>query len=326
MSVGKHQRTEISYIAVMEQSKTIIHDYTNPASSASFGGVDRLKRSHPNVPAAVLQRVLETQDVYTKHKQVRHKFNRRKVMVPGRNYLWQMDLVILNKLKRYNGGYSYLVNCIDAFSRYAFSIPIKRKQGIDVVEAFKKILESGYGHCKYLEVDDGTEFKNKFFRALLDKEGIKMYSNYSDIGCALVERFNRTIMTRLQKYMTHNKTKRYIDILPDIVASYNASYHRSIKCAPTDVNEYNQMDVWMSIYKDLYSKPRSNSSQFKKGDFVRLKNPKGIFTKGYAPNFSDKTYEISEVLNSIPVTYKLADTHDKILGTFYKEELSKVLV
>ena len=38
------------------------------------------------------------------------------------------------------------------------------------------------------------------------------------------------------RYFTKKNT-RFIDILQDIASNYNASYHRSIKIAPKDVNK-----------------------------------------------------------------------------------------
>ncbi len=307
-------------------SNTLEQEYFLPSSKGSYGGVNRLKRLRTDLSSSQVNDFLQTQEVYTKTKQIRNKFLRRKVMVPCKNYLWQIDLVILPKLKRFNNGYAYILNCIDAFSRYAFSVPIKKKTGTEVCEAFKKILSSGYGSCKYIESDLGTEFKNKQFQELLDKNNIKIYSNFSDKGACIVERYNRTLMTRVYKYMLKNRTKKYVDVLQDIVNSYNNSYHRTIKCAPGDVDEYNEPEVWRNIYKDLIEYQGSQKPAYSVGDYARVKQSKGTFSKGYEQNFSDQCYKISEIINSIPITYRLSDGDGNILGIFYKEELSKVIL
>lgn len=301
-------------------------DYYSPSSSASYGGVERLKRLNNDATRKNITTFLQTQDIYTKTKQVRNKFLRRKVMVPCRNYLWQLDLVILSKLKRFNRGYAYILNCIDCFSRFAFSIPIRKKTGHAICEAFNKILSSGYGSCRFIESDMGTEFANRSFKSLLSEHNIKLYPNYSDKGACIVERYNRTLMTRVYKYMTNKKTKTYVDVLQDIVNSYNSSFHRTIQCAPKDVTIYNQADVWRTIYKDLCTVDRHSKSNLTVGDYVRIRNKKGTFAKGYEQNYSDMCYRISEIVHSIPVTYKLSEGDESIRGTFYKEELSKVVL
>ena len=64
--------------------------------------------------------------------------------------------------------------------------------------------------------------------------------------------------------------------------------------------------------------------KFKVGDHVRISKFKNIFTKGYAPNWSEETFVIKTIKNTVPWTYVLNDLNgDKIIGTFYEEELQK---
>jgi len=44
-------------------------------------------------------------------------------------------------------------------------------------------------------------------------------------------------------YFTYKNLLRYIDMLPRLVASYNASYHRSIGMSPNEVNVSNEDHV-----------------------------------------------------------------------------------
>jgi len=54
---------------------------------------------------------------------------------------------------------------------------------------------------------------------------------------ALIERFNRTIREKIDNYLEQNKTNRFIDVLDDIVLSYNNTYHNGIKGIPNKINE-----------------------------------------------------------------------------------------
>lgn len=302
----------------------VLKAFTDVSSTGSFGGVERLKQLFPDLTRAKIKRILETSNTYTKHKQIRHTFLRRKVMVPVINYLWQIDIVVLNKYRRFNKGYGYIFNCIDCLSRYAFSVPIFKKTASECVRAFEVILKKGYGQCKYIESDEDTAFYSKAFLAMLKKHNITLYSNYSDKGASLIERYQRTLLNRINKYMTENKTKTYVNVLDQIVDSYNRSYHQSIKRAPVDVDENNQSDVWMTVYAKHFTKNQQQKSNLKVGDIVRIKSAKGIFSKGYTPNFSEKLYKVCEVISSIPETYKICDGGTQILGTFYKQELSQM--
>ena len=54
-----------------------------------------------------------------------------------------------------------------------------------------------------IEFDQGTEFYNQSFLKLLKKQKIKHFSVYSDRKCAIVERFNRTLKTRMYRSLLH---------------------------------------------------------------------------------------------------------------------------
>ena len=46
----------------------------------------------------------------------------------------------MKEFSKYNNGYNYLLNVIDIFSKYAWSIPLKTKTGSEVTKAFETIL------------------------------------------------------------------------------------------------------------------------------------------------------------------------------------------
>jgi hypothetical protein len=129
---------------------------------------------------------------------------------------------------------------------------------------------------------------------------------------------------RLNKYFTYTKNTIYIDQLQSFIDSYNSTIHSSIDISPKDVNELNQFDVWLCSNKDLI-KQKQSKMQFIVGQFVRIKIQKPTFSKGYSSTYSEEVYKIREVVNSLPITYKISDNaDDNILGIFYPEELSLV--
>jgi len=68
---------------------------------------------------------------------------------------------------------------------------------------------------------------------MLRRHGIHFYtSENEDLKASVVERFNRTLKTKMYRYFTHANTRRYVDVLDDFVHSYNNTYHRSIGMAP----------------------------------------------------------------------------------------------
>jgi hypothetical protein len=65
--------------------------------------------------------------------------------------------------------------------------------------------------------------------------------------------------------------------------------------------------------------------RFEIDDFVRIRKYKGEFGKSYTPNISTEIFRIIQVLQTDPVTYRLADeSNQPIAGGFYQDELVKV--
>ena len=294
--------------------------YYNPANNKSFGGVDRLKGHRKQ---HTVKNWLKFQDAYTLHKPVRKTFPRRRVLVGGIDSQWQIDLVDLSSISHLNKKYKFILTCIDVLSKYAWAIALKDKSADSVVNAMKRIFESSGRIPKKIQVDKGKEFINRRYLALMKTYKISLFlTENDDIKSSIVERFNRTLKSRMWRYFTYTKKKRYIDKLDDFLESYNNSRHRTIKMAPADVTKSDEVYLLQNMY-DM--KPSKKSILFKIGDTVRIVMTRMPFKKGYTGHWSEEIFIVTEKVKSIPVTYKLKDLMDEnIKGTFYPQELQIV--
>ena len=68
------------------------------------------------------------------------------------------------------------------------------------------------------------------------------------LKAAVVERFNRTLKAKMYRYFTYVNTKCYLNVLDDLLYSYNNTYHRSIEMSPAEVNEDNESVVRSRLY------------------------------------------------------------------------------
>ena len=303
--------------------------YYNPKRAGALGGVERLYRDVKkdgkyDISRAQLKKWLMKQDTYTLHKPARRHYKRNRVIVGGMDELWQMDLADMQTMAAENDGYRYLLVCIDVFSKYLWVIPLKTKTGPALVTAFKKILESGRKPEK-IQTDQGTEFFNKHFKDLMKKEEIQLYNTYNETKASVVERVIRTLKTRMWRYFTAKKTMRYIDVLQDLVDSYNKSKHRSIQKKPINVTQKNEREIWHTLYGEDEKEGPVNY-KFEVGDQVRISKMKRTFEKGYMPNFSKEIFTVSQQIPRHPPVYKLKDyDQEELSGTFYNEELQKVI-
>ena len=252
------------------------------------------------------------------HRPARKNYIRRRVNVYGKNDLWQADIVEMIPYARKNKGFKYILCIIDCFTKFAWAIPLKTKTGMEVGKAFKKILVNR--SPKLLQVDNGKEFYNKTFDALMSKYKIKKYSTFSTTKACIVERFNRTLKEKMFKEFTARGSHKWISILPMVINMYNNSLHRTIGTTPT------QADNNPTLIVLKLRKIPDQKHLFKVGDNVRISTQKGVFTKGYLPNWSTEIFRITKINKTLPPTYVLEDYNgNTIAGCFYSEEISKTI-
>ena len=259
------------------------------------------------------------------HKPVRKHFKKRRVISKHVDDIWAADLVDMQYYSRTNKGYKYILMVIDVFSKYGWAEPLKNKTGVEIIRAFAKIWDSKQKPPKYLWTDKGKEFDNKPFRDLLEKKKVHLYWTENEEKSSVVERWNRTIKSRMWKYFTKNRRGVYVDVLPSIIEKYNNTYHRAIKCTPSDARKpSNYEHVFNALYnnKNLNTTSLRPPPKFKIGDHVRISKLKRKFEKGYTANWTEEVFTIEKVQATIPYTYKLKDTRNEtIQGTFYEPEL-----
>ena len=301
--------------------------YYNIKQGGSLGSVDALfhaaKKQNKNLTKKQVREWLKAQRVYSLHRPARKQFRRNRVMVGTKDAVWELDLIDVQSLKQYNSNYRYILTCIDVLSKHAWAIPIKDKSAPTLNKAFRQVLEESGRQPKKIHTDRGSEFVNRLFKSLLKEKNIEMYHTYNTkIKASIVERFNRSLKQRMHRYFTWKGTLKYIDVLPELVQAYNNSYHRSIQRAPSSVTKNNEKDVWMTLYGNPF--PRRGYA-FDVGDEVRISKSKGLFEKGYLPNWSEEIFTISKRLPRNPPVYKVKEYDgDELEGTFYKQELQHV--
>lgn len=311
----------------MERDQLLEQIYKNPQKVGSYGGVWSLyteaRKQDPKIKLTDVSKWLQKQDTYTLHKQAYKTFKRNKIYVGGIDHQWEMDLVDMQQHVALNNGYRYMLTCIDSFSKFAWVVPLKDKSAISIRNAFINILDKNRVPYR-VRTDKGREFVNNVFNKLLKDRGIEFFTSQNDdIKCAIVERFNRTIKSRMYRYFTEKKTRKWIDIVDDIISSYNQSVHRSIKEAPINVNFDNESKIRQNLYGEEQSLKKP---EFAIGDHVRISIHRQPFAKGYLPQWSEEIFKIYKVLHrTTEPLYKIKDLKDEdIFGNFYQKELQQV--
>ena len=125
--------------------------------------------------------------------------------------------------------------------------------------------------------------------------------------------------------MTHQNTKKYIHLLPDIIKSYNLTQHRGLggNHTPTEIHRLTEPDEIQLQFKRMYKIPSSSHkaiiSTLSVGEYVRLSQIKPTFKKGYTIQNTLEIFKIIRVDNAqSPTIYFLEDLQgEPIKGIFY---------
>ena len=313
-------------LSINEHIKSV---FINPKSPASFRGPDAivrvLKQKNISIDKKTVQKWLQANDAYTLHKPVRQRFLRRTFEVRGIGCIYQADLMDLPALAKYNDNCRYLLTCLDTFSRMAYVRKLKNKLGSTVSAALHDIfLKSTFP--LYLNTDKGKEFLSKETQGMLKKNDVSFYTTENETKAMLVERFNRTLGTAIGRYMTHYDTNRYVDVLDNLVNSYNNTYHTTIRCRPSEVTKHNEALIWKNIYGGKKSAKNKRKFKFSIGEQVRISKQKKLFRKHYKKGWTVEVFTVKQRFPTTPPTYQLMDERSEILqGRFYESEMQLVL-
>ena len=314
--------------------------YYDPKHPSAYTSVDNVYRAARKVLQTLKRGEVEewfrTQLTPTIHKPTRVSFPRNRVLVFDIDDQWQADLVDMSSKAKYNDGYTFILTCIDCFSKYAWAIPIMSKHGTEIVESLKHIFRTSARKPKRLQTDKGKEFLNTKVHRFLQENDIQLFTTESDKKASIAERFNRTMKGRTYKYFTANNTYRYADVLQSLIDGYNNSYHRSIKMKPINVRPEHTIKIRQNLYgkwtknirrkdKVKSAKPPSKKYKYAIGDLVRITKARLTFNRGYLPNWSEEIFVVYNRQNFAEPLYYLRDFNgEEIKGGFYEKELQLV--
>ena len=148
------------------------------------------------------------------------------------------------------------------------------------------------------------------------------------------ERVIQTLKKSLWGYMRAKKNYRYIDVLKDIVHSYNNTKHRTTDMKPSEVTKgHVERRLWWHLYKptESYEKLHQISRvpfAYKKGDKVCISHMVKTFERAYDEKWTREIFEVVQSFKRFGICkYCLCDLDgEDIKGTFYEAELQLVTI
>ena len=335
----------------MVEGLTLAHiarDYLTPSHPTAFSSPGVVYRYYDGqVPINTIKKVLQSIDAYTLHREPRKPDQHNPFYSYQRRTNYQADLIDMSKLKYANSHYMYLLVIIDVFSRKLWVMPLKKKDSAAMVEALGHWLDeqdSEPGAAtrlgRQLYTDRGKEFVARTVRALLKEHNFEHFTSRRGLyKAAVAERVNKTLQVKIYKYLSHTGKRRYVDVLPDLISSYNNAKHSTLEglFSPEEADRPENETVVREIHNRRYHaimekmEKTRKKRQFMRGDLVRIIVTKGrkvgTESRAYTPFFSDQIYQVMAIKKRMPVPrYVLRSlaTLETVPGSFYANELSKV--
>ena len=120
--------------------------YNDPTFEGALGGkrkfYNAVKKLDPKITIKQIDKFLKTEKSYYLHEPARNPKIYRKVFTKGINYLWQADLLYMDKYWRSNNGYRYICFVIDTLSKKLWGFPLKRKTALQLTKALTPLFTS----------------------------------------------------------------------------------------------------------------------------------------------------------------------------------------
>ena len=222
--------------------------YLHPLHPANFGSPDHLykivkKEGKHKISHSQIKKWIQKQESYSLNKGFKRKFQRGRVIVESIDDQFDIDLASLIYYADENDGYKYLLVVIDIFSHYGWVEPLKDKTANEIVKAFDKVLQEGR-IPKRLCTDSAKDFTSEKFQKYVKSKKITNFVTHTEKQANYVERFIKTLKSKIFKYMVEKYSPRYIDVLPKIVQSYNRTWHSGIRSEPFNVNKTKEKQLW----------------------------------------------------------------------------------
>ena len=137
-----------------ELLKSIYYDVKHPAG---FASIKKLSKAS-GLQHSQVKQWLKGQATYTLHKQAKKKYRTRHYIAHDIDEQWQADLCDVAAISKHNSGHNFILTVIDILSHYAWTQPLKLKEGKRVAKVFQTIAREGR-IPKRIQSDQGKEFE-----------------------------------------------------------------------------------------------------------------------------------------------------------------------
>lgn len=146
---------------------------------------------------------------------------------------WQIiSIDLVGPLPRSKSGYNYVFSVCDVFSKYVLFFPLRAANATGIIKWLEDHVFLVYGAPERVIADNGTQFRSKPFRELLEKYNvvIQFTANYHPQANP-VERVHRVLKTTLSAYLS-NDQRNWDELLQKVACAIRSARHEVTDLTP----------------------------------------------------------------------------------------------
>ena len=246
-------------------------------------------------------------------------------IAPHNHYTYQIDLFFMgyydfDEEQKFRGG----LVCIDVLSKYAVVVPIKTKNGEDVLEATKEALGKMGKKPKTIYTDDERAIAGEDFKDYVEGEGITLHRTRGHP--AFAERFIRTYKDMLFKRVEADEKKgrehiKWTDYNLEIMLTYNDKMkHSATGMTPNQARkEKNEFRAMINVASK--AKKERIYPTLEVGDKVKIMRKKAITEKERTSHWLKGYYVVQEIAEKLNQQYYKLTDYPRLL---MRHELLKI--
>ena len=195
----------------------------------------------------------------------------------------RVQIDILGPLIESHRSNKYITVLTDCFTKWASAYAVPRATAPAVANAVIDWIGQ-FGVMKILHSDQGRQFESAIIQEICQRFNIHKTrtTNLNPASDGQVERFNRTLIDMLSKYVGQNQ-RSWDDHLPLVLLAYRSSVHDSTSLSPAMMTYARELDLPVDL---IYGSPQSVSGQ-------------ATEVPAYVANLSDRVEKVHHNLNMI---------------------------